>query len=144
MTFTGSNINMTGGADPNLVYTRIATSNGGLGTGDAGWNDSGALIRKGSNRALKKNVRPLSKKEAMAALRMEAVTFQWKKSQDLGDRRTAGFIAEQADEAGADLWLLRDGQGAPSGVRYAELTAAHNVLIQDLLDRVALLETAKG
>ena len=66
---------------------------------------------------------------------------------EMGDRRVPGFIAEEAHEAGMEWWVTYDNEGRPDGFRYAELTAAHNVILQehdaeieDLKSRVAALE----
>lgn len=124
----------------------IDTNYYGGGTTGASVNNNGRFIRTGSSERYKKYVRPLTLTEAQAALALEPVTFQWRAAMDMGDRRQPGFIAEQAHDAGAGLWVTYqdddpDG-GLPDGFRYPELTAAHNLLIADLVARVEALEGA--
>lgn len=113
-------------------------SSGGV-TG-ANINNVGAIIRAGSSRKLKEEIEPLTLEEALKTVKMEAVSFKWRPEMEMGDARQSGFIAEQAAEVGADLWVTRDGLNEPSGIRYGELTAAHHVLINDLRARVEELE----
>jgi hypothetical protein len=60
---------------------------------------------------------------------------------------TAGFIAEELEEVGLDLFVTRDEQGRPEGVSYDRLTTALLLLVKkqqeqidDLTQRVAVLE----
>lgn len=112
----------------------------GGGSTTASINNSGAIIRTGSSRDLKQNIELLTLEESRKVLDMDAVSFQWKPEQDMGDARQAGFIAEQTEEVGAELWVTRDEEGKASGVRYAEVTAAHNVIIKDQQERIEKLE----
>lgn len=116
---------------------------GGGGTG-ANINDSGAIIRTGSRRDMKEEIVVLSLEEALKVLKMEAVSFKWRPEQKMGRARQAGFIAEQTAEVGAELWVTRDKDGDPSGVRYAEITAAHNVIVADQARRLDTLEGLVG
>lgn len=136
VTYAEGNLRVTAGQT--LIYEGYIAQGASDG---AKFNASGSLIRTDvSSRKFKKNVRPLSLKEAEKALGMEPVTFVWKREMDLGDDRHAGFIAEQAAEVDADQWVQRDQDGVVSGVRYSELPIAHHVLIRNLLERVAKLE----
>jgi hypothetical protein len=107
----------------------------GGGTNAASINNSGRLIRTSSSGRYKHSVEPLSLDEAYSALNLEPVTFVWNEDREMGDRRVPGFIAEQADLVGASLWVTytEDDEvtGMPEGFRYAELTAAHNLILKD-------------
>ncbi len=116
--------------------------NGGGHTG-ADIGNGGRIVRTTSSRRYKYAVRAMKKAEAYAVLAAQAVTFKRKKlrPEDPADsKRYPGFIAEDMADAGAELWVNRDSAGRPDGVRYAEVTAAHHVIIQDLLDRIEVLE----
>lgn len=110
-------------------------------------NDGGRIIRTGSSRRYKNTIQPMSLDEAERVLRLEPVTFLWNEDLEMGSDRHPGFIAEQAHDADATLWVTYDIDRRPDGIRYPELTAAHNILIkelykknQELEDRIAFLE----
>lgn len=121
-----------------LVYEAYV----GGGVTGASVNNAGAFIRTGSSRKLKEDITPLTLDDALIALDMEPVSFRWKPEQKMGDRVQAGFIAEQVAQVGAHLWLTTDAEGRPSGVRYAELTAALVKIAQDQQHRISRLERA--
>jgi hypothetical protein len=107
----------------------------------AAWNSSGRIVAASSSIRYKENVSPMTLEQAKIVLDMQAVTFDWKADQDRGTDRQPGFIAEQASEAGAELWVVYNSDGQEESVRYPELTAAHNVLMNDLYKRIEELET---
>lgn len=124
-------------AGQTLIYEAYT---GGGGNQGATFNNAGALINGGSSALLKDDITPLELDDALKVLAMEPVSFRWRPEQQMGDDLQAGFIAEQADAVGADLWVIRNAKGVPKGIRYAEVTAAHNLIIQQLLDRIGRLE----
>ena len=107
-------------------------------------NNSGRIYRTSSSRKDKKYISPLGLEEARLALSFEAVTFRWRADTGAGDDGNyyPGFIAEQVDEVGGNLWTTRDQDGVVTGLRYAEITAAHNVLLKDQEERIKILENA--
>jgi len=78
--------------------------------------------------------------EAKGALNLRPVSFVWRASMGMGEERVPGFIAEEADASGMNMWVTYDSEGRPDGFRYGELTAAHNVLIKDLVAQVEALK----
>lgn len=123
-------------SDPNggvVRYSRISTA------GDVVFHTDGGMYWQSSSstRAIKNNIEPLTLEEARTALAMEAVSFVFKPEANRGSKRQAGFIAEQAVAVGADLWVKEE----PFGIHYAEVTAAHNVLIKDQQYRIERLES---
>lgn len=113
----------------------------GGGVTTASINNSGRLIRTPSSERYKDDVEPLTLDEARKVLDLKPVTFKMKDESGDPDRRTyPGFIAEQAAEVGAELWVNRDREGLPSGFRYGELTAPLLAIIRDLAARVERLE----
>ncbi len=109
---------------------------GGSSAIGASINTNGRIIKTGSSSLrYKKNISPLSIDVAKTALSLKAVTFAYRQNTDMGDPSNPmypGFIAEQADEVGAKLWVYYDSQGRPDGFKYGELTAAHNMLLSEL------------
>lgn len=119
----------------------IDLSYDGGGTTGASVNNAGRFVRTTSSERYKDNITPMTLDTAHQALSLQAVTFSLKDEIDMETRPVyPGFIAEQADEVGANLWVFKDSQGRPDGFRYAELTAAHNMLIKELYERIAVLE----
>ncbi len=135
-------------ASPIDSRARIETTGGFFDTnyvgspGPAVYNTNGRIIMSGSSRALKKDIEPLTLDEAVTALSMEPVKFRWREEMDMGECLQAGFIAEQSRDVGAGLWVTEDEGHVPTGIRYGELTAAHNLLIDDLRKRIAATEAA--
>jgi hypothetical protein len=121
----------------------------GGGTTSANINNSGHIVRPVSSRRYKSNITPLKNADARKVLDLESVTFTLREEAGLDNRRTyAGFIAEQAAEVGADLWVNYDAEGRPDGFRYDELCAAlvpiirdQQTQIDDLTARLTALET---
>lgn len=111
-------------------------------------NTNGRIIRTTSSERYKDDIEPLTLEDARKVLGMQLVAFKRKDEADNPDRRTyAGLLAEQAAEVGAELWVDRDAQGRPDGIRYAELTAAlipivrgQDEQIRDQQDRIERLE----
>ena len=149
----GVTINSTGSAALSVkgeIHTNSTGTAGGLyddvwsggGSTYAYINTNGRIIRGAatpSSIRYKKNVKPLTIEQARVALNLESVTFDWK-NQRMGQGRQPGFIAEQAIEAGAELWVRYNEDGAPQEFRYADLTSAHNVLIKELYEEVEQLK----
>lgn len=131
ITVTGDVIASTGLFDTSYV--------GGGGTA-ANINNNGRVIRAASTRELKKNIKPLTLTEAQKVLLMEPQSFKWKKHLDMGDDTQGGFLADQAQEVGADLWVTHREDGKPTGIRYGEITAAHNLLIRDLYEKARAVD----
>jgi hypothetical protein len=113
----------------------------GGGVTAASINTNGRVIRTPSSRRYKSNVKPLPIDQARKVLDLEPVTFTLKaEAKDKGRRTYPGFIAEQAAEAGCDLWVNRDAEGEPDGFRYAELVAALIPIIREQQAALARLE----
>lgn len=113
----------------------------GLGTTSASIDNGGKLIRTPSSRRYKEDVEPLALDDAVKVLDLEPVTFHLKSEAELDGRPTyPGFIAEQAAEVGADLWVNYDAEGKPDGFRYAEVVAALVPIVRDQRDAIARLE----
>jgi hypothetical protein len=105
----------------------------GGGTTGASIGNGGRIVRTSSSERYKENIKPLSLRAARKVLDLEPVTFQLKEEKGAKGRHTyPGFIAEQAHDAGLRHWVAYDQDRRPDGFRYAELTAAHNLLISDL------------
>lgn len=130
----------------------------GGGTTGATINNNGRIIRS-STIKMKENVKPMTMEEAKTVLGLESYTFEFKQTDDgpKDPRRYPGFIAEQAAEAGAELWVARqhnvarnpDGsiksirrnrKGDPVAFRTPDITVAHNVLIKELYAKNEALE----
>ena len=118
----------------------------GGGTTTAQVNNTGRIVRATlssyttSTRALKANIADLTMDEARQVLALRPRTFQDKDHAGPDDDRIPGFIAEEADEAGADLWVGRDEDtGEVAGLRYDKLTAPLVLLVRDLYDRLDAL-----
>lgn len=134
MPFYASDIRSTGSG----VYDEGYAGGGGT---SCNVNNNGRFIRAGSSKRYKKAIKPLTSKVARLALDLESVSFQWRKNMDLGDARVGGFLAEQVHDAGMGWWVTYDKKGRPDGVRYGELTAAHNVIIKEHDDDIAALKS---
>jgi hypothetical protein len=120
--------------------------NGGGSTGCTVGN-GGRLQRTTSSIRYKYAVRPLALEEAgnvVRATAAAAATFKRKKldRRDPADpRRYGGLIAEDlALEADAEPFLIRDREGRPDGVHYAELVAPLASVVVDLERRLAEAE----
>jgi hypothetical protein len=135
-------------------------SGGGLTT--ASINANGRIVRT-STIKMKENIKEMTEKEAMSVLGLKSYTFEFKRDPDFPDlpkdpRRYPGFIAEQAAEAGAELWVgrqhevVRDKNGNISRFkrnrngeikyfRTSEITVAHNVLIKELFEEIESLKS---
>jgi hypothetical protein len=133
--------------------TEIHANTGGLwmddlsggGSTGASIGNSGRVQRTTSSRRYKDDIQPLTLDEARKALDLEPVTYTRKDESDDPDRRTyPGFIAEQAADVGAELWVARDTEGRPDGFRYPELTAALVMLVRDQAERIDRLERMLG
>jgi hypothetical protein len=97
------------------------------------WNNSGRVWVQGSSRRFKKNISAMTIDEAKVVLDIEPVRFKYRAESDMGDAWWPGFIAEQADEVGANMWVNYESDGVtPFGFKYAEMTPAHNLLIKNL------------
>lgn len=129
-----------GGFTANLV----AISNYNLGglTG-ASIGNSGLVQRTSSARRLKENIVDLST-DVDTILALQPRQFQWKDKVNNGPGTYAGFIADEAEEAGLDLFVTRDANGLVEGFHYNYFVAAlHKVnraqqeQIDDLTARLA-------
>jgi len=99
----------------------------------------------------KQDIEPMQLDEARSALGMNSYRFRYKDDVEAyGDRAPyhPGVLAEQAEEAGLGLWVIRDHEGPAMSFKYAELSVAHNMLIKDhetlirdLYDRIETLES---
>lgn len=137
---TGTGTLIMGSVRGSLSVIDLSLDGGG--TTGASVNNAGRFVRTTSSARYKDNITPMTLATAQQALGLQAVTFSLKDEIDMDNRPVyPGFIAEQADEVGASLWVFKDGEGRPDGFRYAELTAAHNMLIKELYDRIEELET---
>jgi hypothetical protein len=118
-------------------------SGGGL-TG-ASIGNGGRVQRTTSSRRYKYGVKPLALEDARHVVHALApVTFKRKKldkATPADPRVYAGLIAEDvALEAAAEPFLIRDAQGRPDGVHYAELVAPVAAVLSDVDRRLADLE----
>lgn len=129
----------------NMTAKEIHSDSGGLfmddlsGGGSTGANigNGGRIVRASSSLRYKDDVEPLTLEDARKVLAIEPVTFRLKEEADDPNRRTyPGFIAEQAAEVGAELWVNRDREGRPDGIRYGEITAALVSVVRELDDQV--------
>lgn len=129
---------------------------GGGSTG-ANINNSGRIIRS-STINMKESIEEMTAAEAYSVLGLKSYTYEFKESDGIKDpRRYPGFIAEQAAEAGAELWVgrqhkpirdedgnligfERDKNGPIQSFRTEAITVAHNVLIKDLFAKNEALE----
>lgn len=119
----------------------IDLSYSGGGNSAADINNAGRIVRNTSSIRYKENVEAISIEEARKALNLESVSFHLKEEAGVPNRRRyPGFIAEQAHDSELYLWVNMNSSGQPEGFRYAELTAAHNMLIKELYDEIAALK----
>ena len=102
-------------------------------------NANGRIVRTSSSERYKKYIHSMTMDEASKALDLRPVSYVWRTSMEMGDSRVPGFIAEEADAVGATMWVTYDTEGRPDGFRYGELTAAHNLLIKDLYEKIEQL-----
>lgn len=119
-----------------------ASNQTGSGAQDAEFGASGNVHRKTSSRRFKENIEPLPLETAKLLLALQAVSFNYKDRESYGDGRYPGAIAEEVAEAGLDLWVTRDEEGLPNGIRYAELVMPLIQLVNDLTARVEALEAS--
>jgi len=121
---------------------------------------NGGRLTRTSSVTMKEDVEPMTWEEARSVLGLNSYTFRFRQDSDQSPndpRRYPGFIAEQAAEAGAELWVgrqhqverdeetgeatfTRDKEGPIIYFRTAEITVAHNELIKDLYARIEELE----
>lgn len=114
-----------------------ADNEAGTGTVGASLTSQGRLVRTPSTGRVKRNVKPLSLDAARLVLDLEPVTFRYRAEVEEDGPVYPGFIAEQAAEVGADLWVTRDLDGEPAGIRYAEMVAAHNLILKQHDEQIA-------
>jgi hypothetical protein len=119
----------------------IDLSYSGGGNSAADINNAGRIVRNTSSIRYKENVEAIPIEEARKALNLESVSFHLKEEAGVPNRRRyPGFIAEQAHDSELYLWVNMNSNGQPEGFRYAELTAAHNMLIKELYEEIAALK----
>jgi hypothetical protein len=105
-----------------------------------------------SSRRYKHDIAPMSRDTARLVLELEPVTYRYNPpafdpdhpDEYVADRVmpvVAGFIAEQAVEVGADLWVVRDVDGRPDSFRYEAVIPAHTLVLREQEDRIAYLES---
>ena len=125
---------------------------GGGSTG-ATINNNGRIVRT-STMKMKEAVEEMTLTQAKVVLGLKSYTFEYKETEGIKDpRRYPGFIAEQAAEAGAELWVgrqhkpifdkdgnvtgfTRDDQGEITSFRTESISVAHNLLIKELYEKV--------
>jgi hypothetical protein len=137
------------------VTTNYSTTVGGFydnafaggGVTTAGINNLGRIIRATNNTyttssiRFKEGVKTLSLDKAKSVLDMRSVSFYDTREEDTRTR-VPGFIAEEAADLGTvDMWVGYDEDGKPAGIRYDKMSAAHNVLINDLYKEVEHLKS---
>lgn len=136
----GTTVHGTGTVQTDSGFFDNSLAPGGTLTG-ANINASGHIVRAPSSRRYKSNIKPLKLDVARKILDLEPVTFTLKEEARNKNRRTyPGFIAEQAAEVGAELWVDRDVDGNPDGFRYAETVAALVLLAREDRDQIADLK----
>lgn len=134
----GSFIGVTGEIHCENGFVDDTLASDGQGLTGASIGGGGKLQRTSSSRRYKDNIEPLSLDDARRVLDLEPVTFTRKDEQS--GRVYPGFLAEQVAETGAELWVNRDAQGRPDGVRYDELTAALVAVIREQQQRLDRFE----
>jgi hypothetical protein len=121
----------------------------GTGTVAANVNAAGTFIRSGSALRMKKNIVPLDASVIDKMLDLEPVRFHWKQEyftdpDAMPDEfEHGGFIADQALEAGLDLWVSMTEDGQTETFDYQGFTSALLLMCQRLWHRVDELENAK-
>lgn len=129
------------------------TSATGSGAVAANFRSDGKLVRS-STIKMKEAIEDMTKEEAHSVLGLKSYTFEYKEADGYKDpRRYPGFIAEQAADAGAELWvarqhkverdkdgkvkkIIRDKKGEINAFRTSDITVAHNVLIKELFEEI--------
>lgn len=118
---------------------------GGSTTG-ASINGQGSLIRTPSSIRYKTDVKPLEL-SASDVLSMQPKSFKLKDEYELYGNQAIdypGFIAEDLAGTGLDIFVSyakdENGELIPDGIRYAELTSALLIALQELNQRVTELE----
>jgi len=118
----------------------------GGGTTGASINDQGSLIRTTSSIRYKTDVKPLEL-SASDVLSMQPKSFKLKDEYEVYGNKARdypGFIAEDLAGTGLDIFVSyakdENGNLIPDGIRYAELTSALLIALQELNQRVTELE----
>lgn len=134
------------GSNPNTVF--IANTNGVyLGTGNTGnaanayIHTDGRLFKSTSARKYKAEIEDLVL-DSSTVLQLRPRTWL-DKMQLIEDPDSAfripGFIAEEVEEAGLGIFVTYK-DGAPDGLSYDRISAAHHIVLQNHDARIALLE----
>lgn len=90
---------------------------------------SGRLLRSTSSRRYKKNIEPYTQGLDMVK-QLKPAFFQDKREE--GDRKLAGFIAEDIDALGLSEFVTYDEEGRPDALEYGHMTALLAKALQDL------------
>lgn len=110
----------------------------GTGFANALLSGQGRIVRDTSTRKAKRDIRDMPLHVARRVLKVRPVLYRRRAETD--GPTYPGFIAEEAADVGADLWVTRNADGEPDGIRYPEVAVAHNAILADLVARVEELE----
>lgn len=111
------------------VYMPYVHGNTTSGAANVRIGAAGRLWRSTSSARYKKNI--LAYENGLEKTRLlRPVTYQDKRATD--DRRYAGFIAEEVDEAGLTEFVTYDEQGRPDALEYSHITALLAKAVQEL------------
>lgn len=106
--------------------------------GSAVWGSDGWFYRSTSSIRYKKDVEDYGR-GLNELMQMRPVSFKSKSETD-GDKVFAGFIAEEIDALGMDEYVVRDQDGSPDSIAYANMAAILVKAVQELAARVQQLE----
>ncbi len=116
------------------VAGTIALRNMPFGSGNpVGVDSSGRLVRPGSSKRFKTNIRPL---EPTHVLDLKPVRFQWKSTGE----EDIGLIAEEVNEICSDLVVINEGK--PSGVKYDKVAVYLLDVIKEQQKQIAELQVS--
>jgi hypothetical protein len=73
-------------------------------------------------------------------MKLRAVSYVSKNKELAGDRRYAGMIAEELDEAGLGIFVQYDDEGRPDNIHYANMVSLAFKAIQELSAQVEELK----
>lgn len=124
---------ISGGTNP----VRVNMTTGG--TANVNVNSLGDLFRVSSSRRYKENIRDLEH-TAEELLQLRPVNFTSLADGDVDNPERVGFIAEEAEDAGLEPWVMRNPDGTVESFDYPAWTAALQQIVRHLDERTRALE----
>jgi hypothetical protein len=94
-----------------------------------------------SNRASKRDIRPLGRRRALRLLSVDPMTYQRQDDDDSAPRQV-GLVAEEVAAAGLDELVSADADGNLTGIRYSRVCAVLLSIARQQDERISALEAA--